>query len=259
MDEALIAAAELSHRYITDRHLPDKAIDLIDEAAAKLRLELDSVPDEVDEMDRRVRQLEIEREAIKRENQEQKLSAINEQIANAKEELNTLRAAWKGEKEIIDTIQAIKKRVEGLEIEAEKAERDSDFEKVAKIRYGELVKERAALKVAEEKLDNLPEQNRFTNEEVTGNDIAEVVARWTGIPVTKMMQSEKDKLLNLENELGTRVIGQKEAVVAVSDAVRRSRAGLRDENKPIGSFHFTSSTSQSATSLLPISFKSLAK
>ncbi len=249
LDEALIAAAELSSRYITDRHLPDKAIDLIDESAARLRLELDSVPEEIDEWDRKVRQLEIEREAIKRENDKKKMKVIDGQIANAKQERDSLRAAWKGEKEIVDTIQGIKKRVEELEMEAEKAERNSDYETVAKIRYGELEKENAMLKAAEEKLDKYPEEKRFTNDEVTANDIAEVVARWTGIPVAKMMQSEKDKLLKLEDEIGKRLIGQKEAVVAVSDAIRRARAGLQDENRPIGSFIFLGPTGVGKTEL----------
>ena len=249
LDEALIAAAELSHRYIADRHLPDKAIDLIDEAAAKLRLELDSVPEEVDGWDRKVSQMEIEREAIKRERTPKKLKAINEQIANAKERRDSIRAAWKNEKEIVDTIQNIKKRIEELEMQAEKAERNSDYELVAKIRYGEMQKLEAMLKVAEEKLDGLPEENRFTNDEVTANDIAEVVGRWTGIPVSRMMQSEKDKLLNLEAEIGKRLIGQHEAVRAVSDAVRRSRSGLQDVGRPIGSFIFLGPTGVGKTEL----------
>ncbi len=249
LDEALIAAAELSHRYISDRFLPDKAIDLIDEAAARLRLELDSVPEEVDEWDRRVRQLEIEREAIKREKAEKKLKAITEQIANARERRDSIRASWKNEKEIVDTIQNIKKKIEELEMEAEKAERNSDFETVAKIRYGQLQEQQAMLKVAEEKLDKLPEEQRFTNDEVTANDIAQVVSRWTGIPVAKMMQTEKDKLLHLEDEIGKRLIGQKEAVRAVSDAVRRSRAGLQDEDRPIGSFIFLGPTGVGKTEL----------
>ncbi len=248
-DSALIAAAELSHRYIADRFLPDKAIDLIDESAAKLRLELDSVPEEVDEMDRKVRQLEIEREAIKREKDKKKLAKITEQIANAKEKRDTLRAAWKNEKEIVDTISEIKTAIEELENQAAKAERDSDFEQVAKIRYGEMKEKEAMLKAAEEKLSKLPEENRFTNDVVTGNDIAEVVARWTGIPVAKMMKSEKEKLLHLEDEIGKRLIGQHEAVQAVSDAVRRSRAGLQDANKPIGSFIFVGPTGVGKTEL----------
>ncbi len=249
LDEALIAAAELSHRYIADRHLPDKAIDLIDEAAARLRLELDSVPEEIDEQERKLRQLEIEREAIKRENSPQKLEVINKQIATARGSLDSLTATWRNEKEIVDTIQNIKKEIEDLEQVAEKAERESDFETVAKIRYGQLKEKEAMLKAAEEKLDQLPDENRFTIEEVTGNDVAEVVARATGIPVTKMLQSEKDKLLNLEDQIGQRLIGQHEAVAAVSDAVRRSRAGLQDINRPIGSFIFLGPTGVGKTEL----------
>ncbi|MCB9284749.1 MAG: ATP-dependent chaperone ClpB [Lewinellaceae bacterium] len=249
LDEALIAAAELSHRYISDRYLPDKAIDLIDEAAARLRLELDSVPDEVDEMDRKVRQLEIEREAIKREGDEKKLKILTEQIANAKEKRDSIRAAWKNEKEIVDTIQGIRKKIEELETEAQRAERNSDYETVAKIRYGQLQEQQAMLKAAEEKLNKVPEESRFTDDKVNANDIAEVVSRWTGIPVAKMMQSEREKLLLMEDELGKRVIGQLEAVRAVSDAVRRSRAGLQDENKPIGSFIFLGPTGVGKTEL----------
>ncbi|MEM9929854.1 MAG: ATP-dependent chaperone ClpB [Bacteroidota bacterium] len=255
LDEALIAAAELSNRYITDRQLPDKAIDLIDEAAAKLRLELDSVPEEVDEWDRKLRQLEIEREAIKREKAEKKLKVINEQIANAREKVDSIRASWKGEKEIVDTIQNIKKEIEELELEADRAERNSDYEAVAKIRYGSLQEKEAMLKAAEERLDKLPEESRFTNEEVTANDIADIISRWTGIPVAKMLQSEKDKLLRLEDEIGQRLIGQEEAVTAVADAVRRSRAGLSDADKPIGSFIFLGPTGVGKTELA----KSLAE
>ena len=249
LDEALIAAAELSHRYISERKLPDKAIDLIDEAAAKLRLELDSVPEDVDELDRKLRQLEIEREFIKKEKDEKKLKVITEQIANTKEKLDSIKAAWQSEKEIVDTIQNIRKQIEQLENEAQKAERDSDFEKVAKIRYGDLKEKEAQLQVANEKLDKLPEESRFTNEVVTANDIADVISKWTGIPVSKMLQSEKTKLLSLEEEIGKRLIGQKEAVEAVSDAVRRSRAGLQDEKKPIGSFIFLGPTGVGKTEL----------
>ena len=249
LDEALIAAAELSHRYISERKLPDKAIDLIDEASAKLRLELDSVPEDVDELDRKVRQLEIEREFIKKEKDDKKLKVISELIANTKEKLDSVKAAWQSEKEIVDTIQNIRKQIEQLEYEAQKAERDSDFEKVAKIRYGDLKEKEAQLQVANEKLDQLPEESRFTNEVVTANDIADVISKWTGIPVSKMMQSEKTKLLSLEDEIGKRLIGQKEAVVAVADAVRRSRAGLQDERKPIGSFIFLGPTGVGKTEL----------
>ena len=249
LDEALIAAAELSHRYISERKLPDKAIDLIDEAAAKLRLELDSVPEVVDDLDRKLRQLEIEREFIKKEKDEKKLKVITEQIANAKEKLDSVRAAWSSEKEIVDAIQNIKKQIEQLEYEAQKAERESDFEKVAKIRYGDLKEKEVMLKAASEKLEKLPEESRFTNQVVTANDIADVISKWTGIPVSKMLQSEKVKLLSLEDEIGKRLIGQKEAVVAVADAVRRSRAGLQDDKKPIGSFIFLGPTGVGKTEL----------
>lgn len=249
LDEALIAAAELSHRYITERKLPDKAIDLIDESAAKLRLELDSVPDEIDEWDRKVMQLEIEREAIKRESDPKKLKDINEQIANAQENLDRLRASWENEKQVVNAVQNIKTQIEELEQQADKAERESDYETVAKIRYGQIKEQETLLKDAETKLDTLPDEGRFTNEEVTSNDIAEVVSRWTGIPVQKMMQSEKIKLLHLEEEIGKSLIGQHEAVRAVSDAVRRSRAGLQDPKKPIGSFIFLGPTGVGKTEL----------
>ena len=249
MDEAIVAAVELSHRYISDRQLPDKAIDLIDEAAAKLRLELDSLPEEIDECDRKVRQLEIEREVIKREKNDKLLNNIEEQIAQAREKRDSLVAGWKSEKENIDTIQAIRKRLEEMENEAEKAERSSDYERVAKIRYGEMQEQQVMLRVAEEKLSKLPEESRFTNEKVTASDIAQVVSKWTGIPVDKMTQSEKDKLLLLEDEIGARLIGQEEAVAAVADAIRRSRAGLQDAERPIGSFIFLGPTGVGKTEL----------
>lgn len=249
LDSALVAAAELSHRYITDRFLPDKAIDLIDESAAKLRLELDSVPAKVDEWDRRLRQLEIEREALKREGNSKTLKTIDEQIANAREKRDSLTAGWQIEKAIIEEIQGIKKQMETLELEAAKAERASDYEAVAKIRYGDLQDLQSHLKVAEEKLEQIPEDDRLTSGEVDENDIADVVARWTGIPVAKMLQSEKDKLLRLEEELGKRLIGQHEAVRAVSNAVRRSRAGLQDADRPIGSFIFLGPTGVGKTEL----------
>ena len=252
LDEALIQAAELSHRYITERNLPDKAIDLIDEAAAKLRLELDSVPEEIDEWDRKHRQLEIEKEVIKREGDNPKLELVNEKIANARQKLDSLRAKWQNEKEIVDSIQQIRQDIDNLEREAEKAERDSDFEKVARIRYGDLKEKQSQLKNAEDRLDLLPEDSRFTNEEVTADDIAEVVSKWTGIPVSKMMKSEKEKLLTLEEEIGKRLIGQHEAVEAVADAVRRSRAGLQDENRPIGSFIFLGPTGVGKTYLAKV-------
>ena len=252
LDEALVAAAELSHRYITDRALPDKALDLIDEAAAKLRLELDSVPEEVDEIDRKVRQLEIEREAIKREDDKKKLKVINEQIANAKEKLDSIKAAWLSEKKVVDNIQTIKKQIEDLEHDAEVAERESDFEKVAKIRYGDIKAKEEELAKVEIELDKLPTESRFTNEEVTRDDIAGVVARWTGIPVTKMMKSDKERLLKLEVQIGKGLIGQHKAVSAVSDAIRRSRAGLGDPNRPIGSFIFLGPTGVGKTELAKI-------
>ena len=249
LDEALIAAAELSHRYIADRQLPDKAIDLIDEAAAKLRLELNSMPEEIDELDRRVRQLEIEREAIKREKDEKKLNAISENIANAKQQLDSVMAKWKNEKSIIDDINNLKAQIEELERQADKSERESDFEAVAKIRYGQLQEKEAELKDAETKLNEIPEDSRFTAQQVTANDIADVVAKWTGIPVSKLQQSEKDKLLNMEAEIGKMLVGQAEAVTAVSDAVRRSRAGLSDGRKPVGSFIFLGPTGVGKTEL----------
>lgn len=249
LDEALIAAAELSHRYIPDRQLPDKAIDLIDEAAAKLRLELDSVPDEVDELDRKIRQLEIEREAIKKEKDQEKLDKLNEQIANLKEEYHTFQTRWKNEKEILDTIQTSKTTIEDLENQAQKAERESNFELVATLRYGKIKEEEKKLAESEQKLNELSPEKRLTNQEVTAEDIAEVVSKWTGIPVTKMLQSERDKLLKLEDEIGKRLIGQKEAVIAVSDAIRRNRAGLSDMKRPIGSFIFLGPTGVGKTEL----------
>jgi ATP-dependent Clp protease ATP-binding subunit ClpB len=229
--------------------LPDKAIDLIDESAAKIRLELDSVPEVIDDADRKVRQLEIEREFIKREGDSKKLKVIEETLANAKEKYDGLKAAWQNEKEIIEVIQNIKERTEELQMEADQAERESDFERVAKIRYGELQEQNAMLKAAEEKLSKLPSGNRFTNQEVTANDIASSVSKWTGIPLSKMLQSEKEKLLNLEDEIHKRLIGQDEAVRAVSDAVRRARAGLQDPKKPIGSFIFLGPTGVGKTEL----------
>ena len=249
LDEALVAAAELSHRYISDRHLPDKAIDLIDEAAARLRLELDSVPEEIDELDRKLRQLEIEREGIKRENEPKKLGVLNEQIANLQQQLNSVKAKWEEERGIVEVIQESKRKIEDLELRANKAERESNYEEVARIRYGEIKEEEKILHMAEEKLKMLTPENRLTKEEVNADDIAEVVARWTGIPIAKMMQSEKDKLLKLEEQIGERVIGQREAIEAVSDAIRRSRAGLQDEKRPIGSFIFLGPTGVGKTEL----------
>ena len=249
LDEAIVAAAQLSHRYVTERQLPDKAIDLIDEASAKLRLELDSVPDEVDEQQRRVRQLEIEREALKREDDTAKLKLLEEDLANAKQQLDSLTATWQQEKDIVDTINKLRGEIEQLEQEAAKAEREGDFATVARIRYGDLTEKNALLQNEERRLDELPADKRFTREQVTADDIAETIARMTGIPVAKMMQSEREKLLHLEAELHKRVIGQHEAVEAVSDAVRRSRAGLQDENRPLGSFIFLGPTGVGKTEL----------
>ncbi len=249
LDEAIVAAAELSHRYITDRQLPDKAIDLIDEAGAKLRLELDSVPEEVDELERRVRQLEIEREALKREKNDEKVAILAQEISVQKEKSDALKAKWQGEKDIVEAIQVCKQRIEELEILAAKAEREARYEEVATIRFGKIKEQEAMLRVAEEKLANFAPENRMTTQQVTANDIAEVVSKWTGVPVTKMTMSEKERLLSLETELHKRVIGQDEAVEAVADAVRRSRAGLSDEEKPIGSFIFLGPTGVGKTEL----------
>jgi ATP-dependent Clp protease ATP-binding subunit ClpB len=249
LDEALVAAVELSNRYIADRQLPDKAIDLIDEAAAKLRLELDSVPEALDQLDRRVRQQEIEREAIKREKDEKKIEFLNTQIANGKEELDKMRAKWQNERSLVDAIQDCKRNMETFELQAQKAERESNYELVATLRYGKIKEEEVKLKAAEANLAALAPESRFTNQQVTADDIADVVSKWTGIPISRMMQSEKDKLLSLEETLGKRVIGQKEALRAVCDAVRRSRAGLQDANKPIGSFIFLGPTGVGKTEL----------
>ncbi len=248
-DEAIIAAVELSQRYITDRFLPDKAIDLIDEAAAKMRLEIDSVPEELDELQRRIMQLEIEREAIKREKDDTKLSQLNETIANLIEEKNVFKAVWQQEKQIVEGIQNLKQEVENLRLEADQAERTGDYGKVAEIRYGKI-------KVAEERLNQLQEELKreqkeksLVKEEVGSEDIADIVSRWTGVPVQSMLQSERDKLLHLEDELHKRVIGQEEAISAISDAIRRSRAGLSDPKKPIGSFIFLGTTGVGKTEL----------
>ncbi len=249
-DEALVAAAELSHRYIPDRFLPDKAIDLIDEAAAKLRMELDSVPEEVDELERRLRQLEIEREALKRERSGQrKIAQLEQEIANTRDRLESVRAAWQNEKALVDRALQLRKRREALEREAQRAERRSDYEKVARLRYGAMQELERRLEEAEAALAALPATQRFTNDQVTADDVAEVVSRWTGIPVSKMLQSERDKLLRLEAQIHQRLIGQEEAVRAVADAVRRSRAGMQDANKPIGSFIFLGPTGVGKTEL----------
>jgi len=248
-DEAIISAVELSQRYISDRFLPDKAIDLIDEAAAKLRLEIDSVPEEIDELDRKIRQLEIEREAIKRENDKKKLSALNEDIANLSEARNALKAKWQSEKVIVDGIQTNKKRIEELRLEAKQAERAGDFGKVAEIRYGKIKEAEDELNRLKGELADKQTESSLVKEEVSNEDIAEVVSRWTGIPVQSMLQSEREKLLNLEDELHKRVVGQEEAISAISDAIRRSRAGLSDPKKPIGSFIFLGTTGVGKTEL----------
>lgn len=248
-DEAIISAVELSQRYISDRFLPDKAIDLIDEAAAKLRLEIDSVPEELDELDRRIRQLEIEREAIKRENDKKKLASLNEEIANLSEERDSLKAKWQSEKVIVDGIQISKKRIEELRLEAEQAERSGDFGKVAEIRYGKIKEVEDELNTLKSELSEKQTDSSLVKEEVSNEDIAEVVSRWTGIPVQSMLQSEREKLLNLEDELHKRVVGQDEAINAISDAIRRSRAGLSDPKKPIGSFIFLGTTGVGKTEL----------
>ena len=248
-DEAIIAAVQLSSRYISDRFLPDKAIDLMDEAAAKLRLEVDSVPEEIDEISRKIMQLEIEREAIKRENDKAKLEQLNRSIANLKEEEKQYSAKWKSEKELVNKIQQNKIDIENLKYEAERAEREGDYGKVAEIRYAKIVGKEKEIADIQEHLKTLQGDNAMIKEEVTADDIAEVVSRWTGIPVTKMLQSEREKLLNLEEELHKRVVGQHEAIVAVSDAVRRNRAGLSDPKRPIGSYIFLGTTGDGKTEL----------
>ncbi|MDD4637084.1 MAG: AAA family ATPase, partial [Bacteroidales bacterium] len=248
-DDAIIAAVKLSNRYITDRFLPDKAIDLMDEAAARLRMEIDSVPESLDEITRKIKQLEIEREAIKRENDQDKLSLLNKEIADLKEEESKQKAQWQSEKEIVNRIQQNKIDIESLKFEAEKAEREGDYGKVAEIRYGKLQAKEADIKTQEEALAKIQTATAMIKEEVSEDDIADVVSRWTGIPVTRMMQSEKDKLLHLEEELHKRVIGQEEAISAIADAVRRSRAGLQDPKRPIGSFIFLGTTGVGKTEL----------
>ena len=248
-DEAIIAAVELSNRYITDRFLPDKAIDLMDEAAAKLRMERDSLPEELDEIERRLKQLEIEREAIKREKDEAKLAQLNKEIAELKEQETSYKAKWQSEKELVNKIQQNKQQIEQLKFEAERAEREGDYGKVAEIRYGKLQALENEIKSIQEDLKRKQGDNAMIKEEVTAEDIADVVSRWTGIPVSKMMQSERDKLLHLENELHKRVVGQDEAIQAVADAVRRSRAGLQDPKRPIGSFIFLGTTGVGKTEL----------
>ena len=248
-DDAIIAAVEISHRYITSRFLPDKAIDLIDEAAAKLRLEINSVPESIDELDRKVRQLEIEREAIKRENDKNKLESLTKEISNLNEERNTLRAKWKEERDVVDKIQKNKQLIEDLKFQAEEAERKGDYGLVAEIRYGKI---NDVEKENEEFLKQkkaIQGDSSLIDEEVLPEDIAEIVAKWTGIPISRMIQSEREKLLNLEEEIHKRIIGQNEAIQAIADAVRRSRAGLQDQKRPIGSFLFLGTTGVGKTEL----------
>lgn len=248
-DDAIIAAVELSNRYISDRFLPDKAIDLMDEAAAKLRMEVDSVPEGLDEISRRVTQLEIEREAIKREKDEVKLQLLNKEIAELKEQENSLKAKWQSEKSLVNKIQQNKSEIENLKFEADKAEREGDYGKVAEIRYGRLQALDKEIEETQQQLHELQGDAAMIKEEVDAEDIADVVSRWTGIPVNKMLQSEKEKLLHLEKELHERVVGQDEAIEAVADAVRRSRAGLQDPRRPIGSFIFLGTTGVGKTEL----------
>ena len=248
-DDAIIAAVELSTRYITERFLPDKAIDLMDEAAAKLRMERDSVPEELDEISRRLKQLEIEREAIKREGDQPKLEALNKEISELQEQENHFKQKWQGEKDLLNHIQQNKQQIETLKFEAERAEREGNYAKVAEIRYGKLQQLEKDIEATQQQLKEAQGTEAMLKEEVTADDIADVVSRWTGIPVRKMMQSEREKLLHLEEELHQRVIGQDEAIQAVSDAVRRSRAGMQDPKRPIGSFIFLGTTGVGKTEL----------
>ena len=248
-DDAIIAAVELSQRYITNRFLPDKAIDLMDEAASKLRMEINSKPEELDVIDRKIMQLEIEIEAIKREDDEIKLKSLGLDLANLKEDRNEIYTKWKSEKDIVDAIQSIKQEIETFKIEAEKAEREGDYGKVAEIRYGKIKEAQEKLEVSQQALAEKQAGVSLIKEEVTREDIAEVVAKWTGIPVLKMLQGEREKLLHLEDELHHRVVGQEEAIEAISDAVRRSRAGLQDIKKPIGTFLFLGTTGVGKTEL----------
>lgn len=248
-DEAIIGAVELSQRYITNRFLPDKAIDLMDEAASKLRMEMNSKPEELDVLDRKIMQLEIEIEAIKREKDELKLKTLRAELANFKESRNELHAQWSSEKEQIDGLQTLKETIENLKLEADRAERDGDYGKVAELRYGKIKESQAQLDALQQKFNESDKSTHLINEEVTYDDIAEVVAKWTAIPVAKMLQSDREKLLHLEAELSKRVVGQHEAIEAVSDAVRRSRAGLQDARKPVGSFLFLGTTGVGKTEL----------
>jgi ATP-dependent Clp protease ATP-binding subunit ClpB len=238
-DEAIIAAVELSSRYITDRFLPDKAIDLIDESAAKLRLEMNSMPEELDELERRIRQLEIEREAIKRENDEDKLKQLALDISTLSLERDTLKAKWQQEKELVEKIQNAKSEIENLKHQAEQAERNGEYGRVAEIRYGKVQEQERIIAEYSQKLEEISESKRLLKEEVDAEDIAENVAKATGIPVSKMLQTEREKLLNLEDELHKRVVGQDEAIEAVADAIRRSRAGLHDPKKTYRFLHIS--------------------
>jgi len=248
-DEAIIAAVELSQRYISDRFLPDKAIDLIDEAASKLRIEINSVPEELDDIERRIRQLEIEREAIKRENDTIKLNELNQEIANLNDERNGMKAKWQAEKEVVEGIQNCKKEIENFKFEADQAERLGDYGKVAELRYGRIKEAEINLELLNNKMHEMQSESALIKEEVDAEDIAEVVSKWTGIPVTKMLQSEKEKLLHMETELHKRIVGQDEAIEAIADAIRRSRAGLQDKKRPIGSFIFLGTTGVGKTEL----------
>jgi ATP-dependent Clp protease ATP-binding subunit ClpB len=248
-DAAIIAAVELSQRYITERHLPDKAIDLIDEAASKLRIEINSKPEELDELERRIMQLEIEREAIKRENDTKKLDQLGKELATLEEQRNAFNARWQAERDVVDGVQKNKELIEQLKLEADQAERAGDYGKVAEIRYGKIKDAEIALENAKLELTALQAKSKLIKEEVDAEEIAEVISKWTGIPVSKMIESEVSKLLRLEDELGKRVVGQEEAIEAISDAVRRSRAGLQDARKPIGSFIFLGPTGVGKTEL----------
>jgi len=251
-DEAIISAVELSQRYITDRHLPDKAIDLIDEACSRLRMEINSKPEELDEIERKIMQLEIEREAIKREKDERKLDLLNEELAELNEKRTSFLAKWQSEKNVIDTIQSSNEEIEKLKFEAEQAEREGNYERVAEIRYGRIKELEISVKEAKAELAEIQEKSKLIKEEVDAEEIADVVSRWTGIPVSKMIESEREKLLRMEDVLSERVVGQKDAITAISDAVRRSRAGLQDENRPIGSFIFLGTTGVGKTELAKV-------
>ncbi|MBR0336015.1 MAG: AAA family ATPase, partial [Alistipes sp.] len=248
-DEAIVAAVELSHRYITARFLPDKAIDLIDEAASKLRLEMNSVPEEIDTLDRRIRQMEIEREAIRREGDSARIESLDREIENLREVQSLKRAAWQGERDILVKIQHNKQQIESLTVEAQQAERAGDYGRVAEIRYGKIVDCQRAIEALQDELDAVNSSGRMIKEEVDAADIADVVSRWTGIPVARMLASEREKLLNMESELHHRVVGQEQAIAVIADAVRRSRAGLNDPRKPIGSFIFLGTTGVGKTEL----------